>query len=265
MFGFVIKKSFCDSWDNLFNLVMVNMIYLFTGFGLISLFAFGSRGNDLLSILLLAFGCIVLSIIAFAFGDQAYKIADFRGIRAAEYFKNIPGVLKDATLFGLMVAFIIVVSAVGIPFYWTQGSTFGLCIAALFVWLDIILLLSLQWFIPLRSAMHNPFKKCLKKCFIIFFDNTWFCIQMALYNLVMIIFSVLFIGFVPSVAGIMVARTDALRLRLYKYDYLEEHPELKTKVQRSQIPWEELLYDDKESLGVRNFKSFIFPWKDTER
>ena len=47
-----------------------------------------------------------------------------------------------------------------------------------------------------------------------------------------------------------------------KYDYLEEHPELKTKKERKQIPWEELLYDDKETLGPRNFKSFFFPWRE---
>jgi len=110
--------------------------------------------------------------------------------------------------------------------------------------------------------MHNNFKKCLKKCFIVFFDNTGFSIFMAFYNLVMIVLSVFFVGFVPSLAGILIADTNAMRLRLYKYDYLEEHPELKTKKERKQIPWEELLYDDKETLGPRNFKSFFFPWRE---
>lgn len=262
MFGFTIKKSFCDGWDNLFCLVMTNLVYLFAGLGCLMLFAYFGSINQLVMLLIFAFAMVVLSILGFAFGDQAAKIANFEGVAFLDYFKNIPGVLKDGVLFGLMVTLIVIVSVVGIPFYWTQGTTFGLCIAALFVWIDVIFLLSLQWFVPLRSLMHNPFKKCLKKCFIIFFDNTWFSIQMGIYNLVMIIFSVASIGFVPSVAGITLARTDALRLRLYKYDYLEEHPELKTKFERSQIPWEELLYEDKETLGPRKFRSFIFPWKD---
>lgn len=264
MFGFTIKKSFCDGWDNLFVLVFTNLIYLFVAMGLVSVVAFFTGGDNLLLFLTFTVACILLSILAMAFGDQAQKISDFCGVRFVDYFKNIPGVLKDGALLGLLIAIVTTVSVVGIPFYWTMGSTFGLCVAALFVWLDVIFLLAIQWFIPLRSAMHNPFKKCLKKCFIIFFDNTFFCLQMALYNLVMIIFSVLFLGFVPSMAGVILARTDALRLRLYKYDYLEEHPELKTKAQRSQIPWEELLYDDKEALGVRNFKSFFMPWKDSK-
>ena len=52
--------------------------------------------------------------------------------------------------------------------------------------------------------------------------------------------------------------------RLYKYDYLEEHPELTTKKERRHIPWEELIYEDRETLGPRKLKSFIFPWKDQE-
>ena len=87
---------------------------------------------------------------------------------------------------------------------------------------------------------------------------------MGIYDLILLAFSVLFIGFFPSIAGILIANTNALRLRLYKYDYLEEHPELTTKKERRQIPWEDLIYEDRETLGPRKLKSFIFPWKDQE-
>ena len=140
----------------------------------------------------------------------------------------------------------------------------GSCLALFIFWIDIFYILSIHWFVPLRSLLKNNFKKCLKKCFIIFFDNTGFSVFMGIYDLVLIAFSVLFIGFFPSIAGIIIANTNALRLRLYKYDYLEEHPELKTKKERRQIPWEELIYEDRETLGPRKLKSFIFPWKDQE-
>jgi hypothetical protein len=55
---------------------------------------------------------------------------------------------------------------------------------------------------------------------------------------------------------------NALRLRLYKYDYLEAHPEIKTAKERRIIPWDELIQEDKDALGPRSFKSFIFPWKE---
>ena len=130
------------------------------------------------------------------------------------------------------------------------------------LWLDVFFFIAIQWFIPIRATMHNDFKKCLKKCFIIFFDNTGFSLAMTLYNLILIVLSVAFIGFLPSVSGWLIANCNALRILLYKYDYLEEHPELQTKKERKQIPWEELIYDDRETLGPRKFKSFLFPWKE---
>ncbi|MCR4734214.1 MAG: hypothetical protein K5829_04295 [Treponema sp.] len=84
-------------------------------------------------------------------------------------------------------------------------------------------------------------------------------------GLLVLVLSVLFIGMLPSIAGIEIAKANALRIRLYKYDYLEEHPELKTKRERSRIPWEELIYDDRETLGPRKLRSFLFPWKDEQR
>ena len=95
-------------------------------------------------------------------------------------------------------------------------------------------------------------------------QRPWFVctlIVMAIYNLVLIALSIFFIGLIPSMAGISIGNTNALRIRLYKYDYLEEHPEI-TGRQRKKIPWEELIYEDRETLGPRTFRSFLFPWKD---
>ena len=85
---------------------------------------------------------------------------------------------------------------------------------------------------------------------------------MAFHNLILLALSVLPIGFFPSVAGIAIAKQNAFRIRMYKYDYLEEHPELKTPRERRRIPWEELIYDDRETLGPRKLRSFLFPWKE---
>ena len=138
----------------------------------------------------------------------------------------------------------------------------GLFVGALLFWVDIFIALSLQWFVPIRSTFHNKFFKCLKKCFIIFMDNTGFSIIMALYHLLLIALSVLPIGFFPSLAGVSISKHNAFRLRMYKYDYLEEHPELKTPKERRKIPWEELIFDDREALGPRKLRSFLFPWKE---
>lgn len=265
MFGFIIKKNFCDGWDNLLNLLIANLVFLFAGVGLLMLNVLIGEKSILL-LLSFVFSMIVLSIFIFAYGEVAAKIADFNGVGLLDYFKNIPHVLKDATLFGVMISLIIFLSSFSLRYYFFESqSLFGFAVGCIMIWVDLFIFLSLQWFVPIRSLMKNSFKKCLKKSFIIFFDNTGFTIAITLYNFILLILSVACIGFFPSMAGMLISNTNALRLRLYKYDYLEEHPELRTKKERRQIPWEELIYEDRQTLGPRKFKSFLFPWKDEER
>lgn len=262
MVGFIVKKNFCDGWDNLLSLLVTNVVFLFTGIGLVMLNGLVSK-NAILSAVVFVLSAIIVSIEIFAYGDTAAEIANFNGVSILDYFKAFPGVLKDASLFGLMVSVVIMLTSFAIRYYFfTANSIIGFLFGAAIVWFDLFFFLSIQWFIPIRSLMHNDFKKCLKKCFIVFFDNTWFTILVTLYNIVMLALSVVCIGFFPSIAGISIANTNSLRIRLYKYDYLEEHPELKTKRERSRIPWEELIYEDRQTLGPRKLRSFLFPWKE---
>lgn len=260
-----MKKSFCDGWDNLLSVIITNLIFLFLGIGVIFLNAFSFlTQNQLIMIAAFVLGAVILSIVALAYGESAAEIANFNGIRYSDFFKAIPNVLKDSVFLGLLISAVALISAFSIKYYWSLESFAGACFAIVIFWIDVFFVLSIQWFVPLRSIMRNNFKKCLKKCFIVFFDNTAFSVLIGIYDLALIVFSVLFVGFFPSLAGILIANTNALRLRLYKYDYLEEHPELKTKKERRKIPWEELIYEDRETLGPRKFKSFLFPWKDQE-
>lgn len=267
MFGFLIKKSFCDGWDNLLSLFLVNVINVFVGFAFFFLFYSIAQSEWTWAFILAAFLLIfVFTTFAFAYGEIAAKIADFDGVKFLDYFKYIPGVLKDALLFSIMICVISVISVICLNYYFLQQqSTVGFFMGAIIIWLDVFLFLSLMWFVPIRATMHNNFRKVLRKCFIIFFDNTGFTVAMFIYNLVLFAISVFFIGMMPGMTGILIANCNALRLRLYKYDYLEEHPELKTKAERRKIPWEELIYEDRETLGPRKFKSFLFPWKEEER
>lgn len=264
MFSFIIKKSFCDGWDNLLSLVISNFIFMFIGLGTILLnYVVSQTGFVFTDILMYFLFVSVLSIIAFAYSELAVKIADFRSVRVTDFFKAIPKVIKDAVLFAVMCGMIFMISIIGIMYYFTQvKSVTGLFLSAMILWIDLFLILALQWFIPLHAMFHNNFRKCLKKCFIIFLDNFGFSLAVFLYNIVLSVISVFFLGFLPSCAGILIADCNALRILIYKYDYLEEHPELKTPAERKRIPWEELIYEDRETLGPRRLKSFIFPWKE---
>ena len=276
MYGFLLKKNFCDGWDNLFSVVVINVLFLLSMVGIIILSAFvTSKLSDtttdmtfyLIQTGIMLLGIFILMIFSLAFGEQSVKIANFDGIHFLDFFKNIPHVLKDAALFAILVTVIIFVSAYSLHFYIieqyiNQKSLMGLFVGALLFWVDIFILLAFQWFVPIRCTFHNPFFKCIKKCFIVFMDNTGFSIFMGLYSLILIALSILPIGFFPSLAGVSIAKQNAFRIRMYKYDYLEEHPELKTPRERRNIPWEELIYEDREALGPRKLRSFLFPWKE---
>lgn len=262
MYGFLIKKNFCDGWDNMLSIIVSNLVMVFAGAGLVLLNAYLAV-NIWAQLLLYIVSFSVMSILIFAYGDVAANIANFNGVHVKDYFKQIPKCWKDGLLFGCMNAVITWVSTIAISYYFFENkSMFSLFLGAMICWIDIFIILAFQWFIPIRSLMHNNFKKCLKKSFLIFFDNKGFTIFQAFYNLILIALSIFFVGFMPSFSGIVLANTNALRLRLYKYDYLEEHPELETRKEQKHIPWEELIYDDRDMLGPRKFKSFIFPWKE---
>ena len=97
--------------------------------------------------------------------------------------------------------------------------------------------------------------------FLLFADNPGFSFSLALYNLVSLALSLFLALLMPGFAGVALASDDAMRLRMYKYDWLEQHPGLDARA-RKDIPWDELLAEDRELVGKRTLKGMIFPWKE---
>ena len=261
MYLFFIKKNFYDGWDNMLSLIVINLVIMTVSLGLLSLIYALQQSVPLVIALIILFG-IVISILTLASGEVASSAANFGSAHIADFFRAIPSCIADGIRFGLILSVVGTAAYVCIPFYFAQKTLPTMFIGSMFVWLVVFTLLSLQWFVAIRSLMHNDFKKCLKKCFIVFFDNIWFSSFTVVYNFFLLVLSVFLFGLLPSVAGITLAQVNALRLRLYKYDYYEAHPELKTPKEKRYIPWDELLQNDKETLGPRSFKSLIFPWKE---
>lgn len=260
MYGFFFKKNFCDGWDNLFSIFVSNIAIMIVAVGLTSLISVGPKNNGFV-FALIGIVIIVLCISVLAYGTVAADIADFRSVYIKDFFIAMPSAIKDGVFLGLLISVSVAAFAVGIPFYMAQESFVSFVLASLMIWIALFEIMILQWFVAVRSILHNDFIKCMKKCFIITFDNFGFSLCMIIYDIFLITISFFALGLIPSFAGIALAKVNALRLRLYKYDYLENHPELKTVRQRRQIPWKELIKEDEETLGPRTLKSLIFPWK----
>mgnify|MGYP007070207038 CR=1 FL=1 len=274
MFKFFFKKNFCDIWDNLFHLFILDliMIVLLVAFAALCIGALSFGGEEsgiLLFYLALFVSSAVIWVFIFAEGENAAKIANFESPKFSLYFKQLVPCIKDGALFGLFGAFLVSVATISMPYYFrmwlpsdgSQGSFVGLLFLSFIFWFEVVSIFSLQWFLAIRNLMHNSFLKCLKKSYILFFDNTLFSIGLGFVNLLNLLLTIFTLGMIPGFHGMNITVTNALRLRLYKYDWIEVNPNL-TKKERKYVPWDELLARDKATLGPRNWRSFIFPWKD---
>lgn len=256
MFGFCLKKAFFDAWDNLFLLVLLNVASL--ALLLAALLLPGLLAPAWARLLLL--GLLVLAGSAW-FGGLTWflkEAADF----GTPSLRGLPAALRAAFLPSLQLgglglalgAFL----SVGLPFYLARGGLLGSLAAGLLFWCAVVLVLAAQYYLPLRARLGGGFRKNARKCLVLFFDNPGFSLALGLWNLVCALLSVLTAGLAPGAAGIALNLDVALRLRLYKYDWIEAHP----GADKRRLPWDELLAEDRELLGPRSLKGMIFPWKE---
>jgi uncharacterized membrane protein YesL len=257
MLGFFFKKAFFDGWDHLFALVLLNLVFVaLICLGLLLPGAAGAPAWLGVSVGLLALvaGSIWWSACAFALNAAA----DYGSIS----FQDVLAALKKGWLPGLQLGLIAGASgfllSIGLPFYLSKGGIVGALAAGILFWCAVILALSIQYYVPLRVRLGGGFRKNLRKSLILFFDNPFFSLFLFLYNLVTVAISFFVAFLLPGFAGTALASDVALRLRMYKYDWIEAHPE----ANRKEVPWDELLAEERDLVGKRTLKGMIFPWKE---
>jgi hypothetical protein len=257
MIGFLIKKTFFDMWDNLFRVALINLGFIASVAipvfipGLLEPFPVLAVGVVFIGILwcfvYLAAAALSLKLVsnygAFGFGD---------------FFTNLKIAWPIGLVMGGFVFIIWILVNVAIPFYLSMQSMIGLLLAAVIFWTMVVGVLAFQFLLAVRARLDTKINKIIKKCFLFFFDNTGFCIFSFIHNVIALGLSMFLAFLFPGPAGILLYLDEALRLRLLKYDWLEENP----GENRRKVPWDALLIDDRERTGTRSLKSFIFPWKD---
>lgn len=268
MIGFFIKKNFCDGWDHILWIIVFNLVsiaLLVAGYIGLSFIASFSEVTTIFMALAIPFAFVILCLLNCLFDSisrECSRIVNYASVEYKNVFTHLFDNWKDSVCLTLLEAVCTLITVFVIPWYLEQGTMLGVLLSAFIGWFLILGILALQWYFPLKSQLKGGFKKTVKKCFLIFFDNTGFSIFMFLYNLFLTALSPFLAFLMPCFSGIIMAQNNALRLRMYKYDWMEEHPGLTPKEANKLVPWDELLADDKETLGPRTFRSFIFPWKD---
>lgn len=273
MFGFLVKKSFFDLWDSMIYIFLMNVLTLVLFFGGVAVLSFLPPTVGVFLIVALGIGTsILVGAVSYLCGELAFgRRPGFREIGTFFGLSWKPSLLYSGIM-GVIMMFIFI----GYPFYLNMGIV-GVVILSLMFWFILITLLSLQFYFPLGKQLRNPPLKILRKSYIILLDNTLTAILMGVVSLIPlaglwfiptfgtsglwgILLSLcgLFFLFFPGIGGLLLFQQNGLKLIMKKYDYMETHPE----VTKKELDWDELLQEERETLGHRTLKNLLFPWKD---
>ncbi|MBN2626537.1 MAG: hypothetical protein JXA95_07720 [Spirochaetales bacterium] len=259
MIWFLIKKSFWDYWDRMGLMLLFNLLLL--GAAALCFYIpwlLVQANQPFLSVLsLIVFGALFFLVLG-ANSRMCSEIAYFRSL----YFRNYWTFMKEKAaktlFFYLVIVALSFIVYTALSFYGNAGGNLISLAAFFFIfWIAILLLFSAGYYFPLSNIMDDPFKKNLKKCFILFFDNPGASIAVSLLSLILFAVSLVSALIIPGISAIAILWENLLKFLMLKYDYLEENSE----ANRKKIPWDVVLRDERETIGTRTLGDMIRPWK----
>jgi hypothetical protein len=256
MFGFLIKKTFFDMWDNLIRMVILNLGFIL-GFAILIYFPLLFHDIPLLFFSALGIGMGILFVYSGVVSSMTSMIADYEKPEFAHFLPLLKATFPTSLLFALLNLVLAFLLQKSFEFYGGMQSFVGTLAYGLLIWVLIAWLLALQFFFSIQARLDRKFGKMIKKMFLLLLDNPLFTVALFIGAFFTLIISVALALLLPGIASVLLWWNVALKLRLYKYDYLEEHPE-----NRRNIPWDALLTEDRERVGKRTLKGMIFPWKE---
>ncbi len=257
MFGFLVKKAFFDMWDNMFRVILLNLGFLAV-FAIFFLLAPLVTSVPVLFFIILGIGIVALAMYTSAASRLASAIADYQQPGFAEFWGYVKEGIGSTLLAALIVGVYAFVISVAFRFYGGISSLAGPLAIALLFWVTVAVVLAGQYFFPIQSRLDKSFRKIARKSFLVLFDNTGFSIALFIGGIVIVALSAFTAFLLPGLATLLLWWNVGLKLRLYKYDWLEQNP----GASRRHVPWDALLIDDRERVGKRTLKGMIFPWKE---
>jgi hypothetical protein len=257
MFGFLIKKSFFDMWDNLIRIVILNLGFMVPLAGLAYALDSFVSGQFVLAWILLVPSLTVLFVYSGVVSSMTSKIADYDKPEFSDFLPILKATYPTSLLFALVNCLLVILFGVAFQVYGQIQSFVGPLASSFLFWVLIFWLLAFQYFFSIQARLDRKFGKIIKKMFLLLLDNPLFTLGLLIGTILVAAISVFTALLLPGIASVFLWWNVALKLRLYKYDYLEENPE-----SRRSIPWDALLTEDRERVGKRTLKGMIFPWKE---
>ncbi len=257
MFGFLIKKTFFDMWDNMFRILLMNLAYILV-LAIFFLLAPLFLPVPVLFFATIALGIAVAAVYTGVVSRMCSEIADYK----QPGFSDIPRFLRESFGSSLILALVlsayVFVVSIAFQFYGGLKSLAGPLAVALLFWVTVGWLFASQYFFPIQSRLDRKFRKIFRKTFLVFFDNPLFSIGLFICAAIVLVISIFTALLLPGISTIFLLWNAAFKLRLYKYDWIEQNP----GANRKAIPWDALLVEDRERVGKRTLKGMIFPWKE---
>ncbi len=263
MFSFLIKKTFFDLWDNLFRVILMNLGYI----AVVGLAVLVPSGLSYLAFLpgpvavglAILIPLAILSVYTGAASHMCRAIADYQEPGFRDFLQHLRATWLPSLLFALVNAAVGFFLTVAMPFYLRMPARWVGAVAFAFLfWVAVIWAFAIQYFFPLQSQVNTDFRKNMRKIFLLFFDNTMFSIGLAIGFVAIVVLSGFTAFMLPGLAAALLWHNEGLKLRMYKYDWVEANP----GADRKKIPWDALLVEDKERVGKRTLRGMIFPWKE---
>jgi hypothetical protein len=257
MFGFLVKKAFFDMWDNMFRILLMNLGYiLILAFFFLVAPLFTSVPALFVAVLLV--GIALFALYTGVVSRMCSDIADYKQPGFADILRFLKESCASSLLLALALAAYVFIVSIAFQFYGGLKSLAGPLAVALLFWVTVGWVFASQYFFPIQSRLDRKFRKIFRKTFLVFFDNPAFSIGLFLCSLIVLAVSFFTALLLPGISSILLLWNTAFKLRLYKYDWLEQNP----GASRKGIPWDALLVEDRERVGKRTIKGMIFPWKE---
>jgi hypothetical protein len=281
MITFLLKKTFYDLWDNAFRLALLNIGFIASAalfFFFHRLLGYFSPPPAAVSILVYFLGLIWHSVYLTAAAICVKNISDYKTFGFDDFYQAFRSAWSAGIVYGIFLGAASVLFAFVLPFYLLLNTAGGLFAASLLFWTLVALLAAFQYFfavyarlgtetlekiVPEKNTHRTKFSenskvKSVKKCFLLFVDNPLFFFGTMFLAILFFAVSVIFAFILPGPAGVLLFLDEALRLRLLKYDWLEQN----SGSDRRYIPWDAILAGEREKTSNRTLRALIFPWKD---
>ena len=255
MFLFLVKKAFFDFWDHLGAMLIINLGY----FAILAFTVYVPShfaSHHILSLVTYFIKFSLFFLYTGAINRIIKQYADFSRTSFSDFMAYLKASLISSFLFSSFVLGIFLIVMASLNYLKLVTGFMSVLGFGMLFWIIVICFMTLPYVLAFDARSNGNFLTCLKKAILMFIDNALFSIGLLIGALIICGISTFFAFIIPGIGMLLLWYNVAVRLRLAKYDYLEQNP----NTSRWNIPWKDILKDDMERLRSRTLKRLIFPW-----